>query len=318
MKEQKKKVIVVFLLLISCIISGYLLITVETTTKSLRSFSQADSLIQNEFANYSINNSQIRQYSTQAGSSFSRKIYQVRLPEEQSKTQFHADLNRIFYPYNIATPGRVNIADETMQIHLLYEDIIFRTIELETDSDLILQQNQVSIILAFNEIPSRNIISQLISLGEPIPILLSVEHPIQAKEFQKEFSGKYDRLIFRLYNEFNEDLIQTNPSIARRRINQFEEILPNARLLLNANSDNSQNIIEESDLSFIEAQSALQLHQNIGKTIFLEELNKLKSGAAHSLAIINGNETTLRWLEEKLPELKRSGVQIVPPDQIGF
>ncbi|GAA5521638.1 hypothetical protein LQ318_07790 [Aliifodinibius salicampi] len=318
MKEQKKKVIVVFLLLISCIISGYLFITVETSTKSLRSFSQADSLIQNEFTNFSINNSQIRQYSAQAGSSFSRKIYQARLPEEQSKTQFHADLNRTFYPYDIATPGKVNIADEIVQIHLLYEDIIFRTIKLETDSDLTLQQNKVSIILAFNAIPSSNILSQLTSLGEPIPILLSIEHPMQAKEFQEQLSGQYNRLIFRLYNEYNEDLIQTNPSIARRRVNQFEEILPNAHLLLNANSNNSQNIIEQSDLSFIEAQSALQLHHNLGKAVFLDELNKLKPGAAHSLAIINGNATTLGWLEEKLPELKRSGVQIVPPDQRGF
>jgi hypothetical protein len=74
----------------------------------------------------------------------------------------------------------------------------------------------------------------------------------------------------------------------------------------------------QTDLTFIDARKALYLHEKLGKASFLEELNKLKSDQSYSLAIITGNETTLRWLGEKLPELNKAGVELIPPPKINF
>lgn len=321
MKEQKKKRVIALLLLISCIISGAILFTAsDRAPKTLQSFAHADSLIEYEFMSFSIDEQQISRSSVEADSTFSRKIYHVDLPAGFSKTQFHAELNKRFYPLDISTPAQISFPDQQMRIHLKYHGTIFRTITLNTDSDLVYRRDRASIIVAVNEFPDNNLLNTLTSFGEPIPLALSVNHPMEANEFQKSLGGRYARILFWLRNDQNEDLIEHHPSVAMRRLKQFQDILPNAHLLLTG-SDNSSDIngmAAQANLTFIDASNALRLHEGLGKDSFLEELNKLKSSQSYPLAIVRGNETTLSWLREKLPELKKAGVELIPPSKINF
>lgn len=321
MKDQKKKKVIAFLLLISCAISGFMLaITSDKAPQELESLAQADSLIEYELTGFGISRQQISQNSIDIDSAFSRKIYHIDLPAGFSKTQLHAELNRRFHPLGISTPAQVSFTDQQMRIHLEYEGTIFRTITLNTNSDLEYRRERASIMVALTNYPDDELLSTLTSYGEPIPIVLSVDHPMEANELQKSLSGRYPRLIFWLQNDENEDLMQHDPPGALRRLKQFEDVLPNAQLLLvgSSRSSNANTIAARTNLTFIDARNALRLHQELGKGAFLEELNKLASSAPHSLAIITGNETTLKWLGEKLPELKKAGVDLIPPPKTNF
>ena len=324
MKEQRKKRIIVLLLFVSCTVSGYLLWAAsDGATQQLRSFAQADSLIERELGKFSIPSKQITASETEIDSSIIRKTYQVDLPAGFSKTQLHAELNRRFYPLGISTPTKVTFPEHNMNIHFQYRGTIFRTLELRTDSELTLHRNQASVIVAFEGLPDEELLTKLMSMGEPIPIVLSITHPMQANELLKSFSDQYDRILFWLQNDEGEDLIQSNSSTARRRLNQFENVVPNADLLLvgsnnPSQSNRSKQIVAQTALTFVDAREALRLHEELGKASFFEELHKLTSAQSSSLAIITGTETTLNWLDQKLPELKKGGVELVPPPKITF
>jgi len=160
----------------------------------------------------------------------------------------------------------------------------------------------------------------LTSFGEPIPIVLTTKHPMQANELLKRYSGRYNRLLFWIQNDDNEDLFRLKRLAVKRRLNQFENLLPNAQFLLvspkSGSSASSQKVIAQTSLTFIDARQALQLHQGLGRASFMNELDKLSPSHSQTIAIITGNETTLSWLEQKLPELKRAGVELVPPPKI--
>ncbi|WP_142713940.1 hypothetical protein [Fodinibius sediminis] len=297
-----------------------LVVSSKTPSRQLQSLAEADSLIEYELANFSISSNQVNQVSIDIDSSFSRKIYKVDLPPGFSKTQLHAELNRTFHPLGISTPALVTFPDQKMQIHLRYEGTIVRTITLNTNQDLVYRRDHASIIVALNDFPDEELTTMLTSFGEPIPIVLSVEHPMQANELQKSLSGRYRRLLYWLQNEENEDLIRKHPSLALRRLKQFEDILPSAHLLLSngSSSADSENIVSQTDLTYVDARDAFILHEELGKASFLSKLDKLKASPSYPLAIIMGNETTLRWLDEKLPELKKAGVELIPPPKITF
>lgn len=321
MKEQKKKRIIALLLLISCMISGFMLFNVsDSPPAKLQSFAQADSLVEYELRSFSISEQQISRSFVEVDSTFSRKIYHIDLPAGFSKTQLHAELNRRFHSLGISTPARVSFPDRQMRIHLEYKGTIFRTLDLHTDPDLVYNRDRASIIVAIDDFRDDEMLNTLSTFGEPIPIVLPVNHPMEANELQKSLAGRYERILFWLRNDADEDLMQQNPGVALRRLQQFENVLPNAHLLLvgSDNSPESRNMAAQTDLTFIDARKALYLHEKLGKASFLEELNKLKSDQSYSLAIITGNETTLRWLGEKLPELNKAGVELIPPPKINF
>ncbi|MCW9708864.1 hypothetical protein [Fodinibius salsisoli] len=320
MKEQKKKRFIALLLLAACLLSGYMLFqTSDGATRHLQSFAEADSLIELELSNFSISKHQIERTSVSLDSSFNRKIYRVDLPEGFSKTQLHAELNQVFHPYGIAMPAKVTFPEQEMQIHLEYKQTVIRTVELRTDADLTLQRNRASIIIAFNELPDVDLLNVISNFGEPIPVVLGVNHPMEANEIRKSLSGRYNRFLFWLQTEDNKDLIRNNPTAALRRMKQFEDILPQADILLaNQGRESNNSIVSETNLSFVKVENALRLHQELGKAAFLEELETLKSDPSFPVAIITGNETTLSWLEQKLPDLKKAGVQIIPPPKTTF
>ena len=316
MKEQKKKKLIAILLLASCFISGFILFsTSDTSTKRLTSLSEADSLIQQQFSSFNISEEQISVSTTQVDSNFTRKTYFVGLPYRFSKTQFHAEINDALYPYKIQTPAQVTFPQKNINIQLSYRETVIRTISLQTDPELSLQQNDISLLLSFEEIPQSQLIYQLNTLAEPIPLVLKIEQPMEVQVLKKELNGRYPSVIFWFQNKNGNDLIKTNPKAARARLDRLQDISPNSRVLIIQN-DASPFIENFNRITFVDASNAQLLHEQLGEKVFLEELTSLQSNTKSFLALISGSETTVKWLIEKLPDLKKAGARIIPPPKM--
>lgn len=318
MKEQKKKKVIAALLLISCFISGYLLIFSSSGgSKRLQNIAQADSLIQQELDDFNIDEQQIRISTTQVDSNFSRKTYHIGVPYEFSKTQFHAELNRRFHEYTVQTPAKVTFPEQNVDIHLLYRGTVIRTLSLQTDPELEITQNKISILVTFDESPDDEVITQLASLGEPISVVIKIDNPMDANDLKKQVN--YDRIIFWLQDGNGENLLAANPGTAISKLKQLNNVLPEAHILqLQQVGQTQQQIISKTNLTFINAANALLLDEEMGKTAFMEELNSMHAKPEQSIAIISGSSTTISWLQEKLPDLKKSGIDLVPPPQTNF
>ncbi|MDZ7657884.1 hypothetical protein [Fodinibius sp.] len=234
-----------------------------------------------------------------------------------SKTQFHAELNNALYPFGIQTPARVTFPQKNVDIQLSYKETVIRTISLQTDPKLSLQQNDISLLLSFDEIPESQLISQLNTLAEPIPLVLKIEQPMQVQTLKKELNGKYPSVIFWFQNKNGNDLIKTNPQAARARLDRLQDISPNSRVLITQN-DASSLLENFSRLTFVDASNAQLLHEQLGKKVFYEELTLLQSNTQSYLALITGTETTVEWLIEKLPDLKKAGARIIPPPKMNL
>lgn len=297
-----------------------LFVSSEGGSQQLRSLAQADTLINKELAAFNIPNQQLRISTVHVDSNFSRKIYHVNVPFQFSKTQLHAELNNTFHKYGVQTPARVLFPGKDVRIELVYHGNVIRTIAIQTDPDLILSQNKISILVVFNQVPDDELLSELASLGEPIPVVLTIDSPMQANELSKELKPRYRHVMFWLQNEDGNDLIKSNSKEAINKLKQMEDIMPNATMLLldNNKAQEKKKLVAQTDIAFVDAGNALMLHEDLGKASFLEGLDKLANDPSHSMAMITGNETTISWLSEKLPELKKAGADIIYPSKMHF
>lgn len=237
------------------------------------------------------------------------------LPYRFSKTQFHAELNDALNPFGIQTPAQVTFPQKDVNIHLSYRETVIRTISLQTDPELSMQQNDISLLLSFDEIPETELISQLNALAEPIPLVLKIEQPMEVQALKKQLNGQYPSVIFWFQNKNGNDLIKTNPKAARARLDRLQDISPNSSVLMTHN-DATPLIEKFNRITFIDASNAQQLHAELGKKAFLEELTSLQSNTESYLALVTGTETTVQWLVEKLPDLKKAGARIIPPPKM--
>lgn len=320
MKEQKKKRIIAILLLISCFISGYMLLATSSgNANRLHNLAQADSLIHQKLADFNISEQQVQTFTTRVDSNFSRKTYLVRLPYQFSKTQLHAELNRTFHNYSIQTPAKVTFPEQNVNIHLSYKGTVIRTISLQTDPDLTISRNHVSILVAFEQPPDEELITQLQRFGEPIPMVFKVENPMQANDLNKKLSSRYDHIFFWLQDKDGRDILKSSPRSAITKFKQLETILPEAKILqLQGGTQIQQQLAAQTNLTIVNAANALTLDEKAGEAVFFEKFHKLQTNSAYSMAVITGNKTTLRWFQEKLPELKKAGIRLNLPSQMNF
>lgn len=290
----------------------------EDSSKTLRSLAQADSLIQNVLTDFNINEKQIQLTTTRVDSNFRRKTYHVGLPYSFSKTQFHAELNSNLHEYSIETPARVTFPEQNVDIHLTYKGTVFRTISLQTDPELVAKQSQASILVAFDQLPDDGLLTSLESMGEPIPIVLKIENPAQAQDFGKQLNSSYNQILFWLQSKDGKDLTRINTNAAKQKLKQLEDVMPEAAILQLHNNKTHQRLVRNTNLTFIKVDNPLLLNEQLGKASFFEELHKLRTSRETLTAIINGNKTTISWLQEKLPELKKTGVTLISPFPTDF
>ncbi|HET6528337.1 MAG TPA: hypothetical protein VFG39_06265 [Balneolaceae bacterium] len=300
------------MLLISCFVSGYLFFAAsENPLQQLTDLAQADSLIKKELSNFNIGEQQVNIITTKVDSNLSRKTYYVSLPPAFSKTQLHAELNRVFYPYSIKTPATATFPEKNITINFLWFDTVIRTVKLQTDPELVLNRKQARILMIFNSKPEDELISQLASLGEPIPMVIKVTNPMQVKELSQQLDDQYKGIFFQFRNEQREDFSTGD------KLEELQDFLPSAMMVQVSSSKNIEPL-SKAGPAFIDAKDALILNEEMGKASFFKALSRLKTDQPHPLIIIKGSETTLNWLSEKLPELKKAGVRLMHPSAMDF
>lgn len=136
MSELRKKRLIVLLLFLSCLLSATLLIaTPEVENRRVRSLAQVDSLIRETFVPFNIGEQQIDSRYVTVDSTFRRRVFRVTLPPTISKTQLHARIQRTLHPYDISSPSRVMLPAGDMNIHLVWNQTVIRTLHLRTDPD---------------------------------------------------------------------------------------------------------------------------------------------------------------------------------------
>lgn len=133
MKSPKK--IITALLLVACVLSGIILAYTPTfIPNKITTETELDSLILLSFDQANFRNNQIRTFTVEMDSSFSRKVYRVRVSPSFSKTSFHLELHKRFHPLGLSTPSRVVFPERDMNIYIENEGTIFRTIRMITDN----------------------------------------------------------------------------------------------------------------------------------------------------------------------------------------
>lgn len=143
MQSETQRKWIVFLLLLSCATAGTLLLTADPTPpKKLESGAELDSLIQTAFHELDLTSSQIRERTIPVDSVFSRKSYHIQVAPNFSKTTLHYILQEKIWPYGARTVARVEFPERDMHLHVLFNNLVHRSLIIQEDSDLLLQQNQ--------------------------------------------------------------------------------------------------------------------------------------------------------------------------------
>jgi len=130
---KNSRILLTGLLLGACILTGALLVsTPSVENQYISEIQEIDDLIEASFSEYGIDKSQYRTFLAEIDTSFSRKIYRIEVPPEFSKTSFHLKLHHKFIPFGLSSPARVTFPEEDMEIHVVYNQTVFRTIRLVT------------------------------------------------------------------------------------------------------------------------------------------------------------------------------------------
>ena len=135
------KKIISALLLFACVLSGIILAyTPPFVPNKITTNAELDSLVQLSLDEARLLRKQVRVYDVEMDSSFSRKVYRVRVPSTFSKTSFHLDLHERLYPMGFTSPTRVIFPERDMNIYIEHEGTIFRTIRLITDNSILTEE----------------------------------------------------------------------------------------------------------------------------------------------------------------------------------
>ncbi len=310
------------MLFTSCVISGYLLLNASSTDNlPLQSFAHADSLILSELKNFSISDKQIHVVQTNIDSNFIRKTYRVRVAPQFSKTQLHAELNKTFYNYSVSTPGKVSFPHKDISIHLEYNNTVIRSIILQSDPNLSITRNRASLLLVFEEVPDNELLTELTSLGEPFPVVLKVENPMQANQLRDEVGKKYPRIIYWLQSRNSGNIFTAGLQEVEAIFKQMKEVMPDAVILRILDSESASDrerrqAVAQSGLSSVRLREPIIFDDNLGKSAFMDKLDtfaRQTSSQNHPVAIISADNSIISWLKEHLPELKKNGLEFVPP-----
>lgn len=147
MQTEKQRLLIVILLLLSCITAIVLLWKVEpVTSQKLKSTAQLDSLITTTFRSLEIRDNQVRSRPVVVDTVFSRRVFDIRVAPNFSKTTLHYKLHENLWPYGVETVARVEFPSRNMQIHMLVNNNIHRSMMIREDSELRIQQDQPIIL----------------------------------------------------------------------------------------------------------------------------------------------------------------------------
>jgi len=326
--EKKKKRIIVALLALASMIAAYMLIYLPgDPARYIGSTDQVDSLVTRELGEFRIDGRQIRSWQVTIDSNYHRKVMQIDLPPDFSKTQLHAELNRQLFPYDIETPARVHLPEGDMHIHLYYHGTILSSLLLRTDPGLSRRRNPASVLVEFQERPSEELLQDVIRFGEPIPVVLNINSALEAEELKKTLQDEYSRIYFHFSDSETDTPGQLFQNAAyKEELHHLHKVDPEARvvtfvdLTLNLPSSAKKWMVQ-SDLTFVDLSGAIVLDANDGKLKFDQKLKRFARQAANDerpVLLVKASSRALEWLHDSLLEFKKSGLTIIKPNEITY
>ena len=141
---MSKKGWVTLLLASCCFLAATLHIEIDPKPEPvLHSPAQMDSLIAQTTYDFRIPAEHIRIQTVSHDSIFKRKIYTLSVPTGFSKTTFHHHLNTRLEPLRVSIFGSVQFPEKDLELNLLYNDTVHRTLHLESEPDLTNQQTTI-------------------------------------------------------------------------------------------------------------------------------------------------------------------------------
>lgn len=325
--DRNKKYLIVLLLLGACTTSIFLLLSAsDSATKRLHSIAQADSLIRGDLNTFNISDRQVRDRSIQINATDTRKIYEVRVPPGFSKTHLHQEIHQTFYEYGIFVPAKVTFPEKNLNIQLLSNNTVFATIKLETDTDLTMVRSFGSILVAFDHAPSQEMLRRIEALGEAIPVVLKIEDMEQALEISDDFWKEHENILFWLQNEENGNVISSDSENMLPKLQQVQQEVPGAGLLSFQSLEEKDNArfiqaLSGTTLDYVDVSEAILLHADLGRTAFIQELQKFRLRAQrgeYPVAIVMADDESLGWLHKEIANFKKSGLRIVSPKKNSF
>ncbi len=102
----------------------------------LTSGSQLDSLITQTAYDFKISSDRMNIRTVPVDSTFQRKDYRLDVPSGFSKTTFHHHLNTRVSPLGVTLYGEMFFPEQHLNINLIYNETVHRTIRLRNDPDL--------------------------------------------------------------------------------------------------------------------------------------------------------------------------------------
>lgn len=328
--EKTKKRLIALLLLVSCIVSTLILVfSPVPAITNLRSFAQADSLIERNLDRFNISAGQIRVSQVRADTHLTRKTYYIDVPPGFAKTLLHADLNRALHPLSVGTPAKVWLPEDEMLIHLAYRGTVFRSLSIRTDPSLRLDRNFASLLLAFDGVPPNRLLDDIISLGEPISVVLRVSDAREAEESHMRIEERYSLVCYWVTHAEPEAGRNRSGPLSSPYLATLGEFDSGSRILSFRDLDGPgaapaaqlERVASENEVAFVDVSDARVLDSNLGESVFKRELAKFEQRARNGeapLAIVMADRDALDWLREELAEFKKGGLYLVRPPEIDF
>jgi hypothetical protein len=317
--------IVVALLLLSIGASATLLYFPEiVNSQEMASLELIDEIILSELTEFNIKQNQIKERNAEIGSGFNRKVIQVSIPQNFSKTFLHSELAFMLKPLSIATPSTVSLPDDEMNIHIYWRNTVVRTIELRNSSNAVRNQSPGAILLTANTYPPKVVLNRIAQMGEPVRLILKSDNtdvilswlqqiprnmkpPLIALDYGSPVSvlsdERFERYIadvMRIRKQTSNAsliLIESSGTIAERRLSRLRRtgiyvVVVRNPILLDASTD--RELFRAQLQTFVYASRTGEL----------------------PVLILPATAQVIDWLKEDLVQYKKGGLVLAEPEFI--
>ena len=315
---------IAILLAMACLISVLTLATDNPGPYPINP-GDADSLLLHELSVFNIPSDKIQWNRIDVDSTFYRKNYRVRLPVGLSRTWFHSELSRKLYDHGMTTWAKVEFPGHLMNIHIIANNTVLRSISLETDTLYHRRLNPATVMMYFDRPPTRAMLDRIDAYGEPIPMVLKVTSPAQAEAWSERLEPTRHPYYFWMNDDqhytsegFNEASYlnrsrELASSTSRPGLLFFEPTTakPSAEFFRKL-SENNISLVETRDASIINpAEGRVQFHRE------LDRFSRQARAGQHPIALVRVTDQSLDWFTENLNELKKGGTVLVLPGIVG-
>lgn len=319
--HHKKKILV--LLLILCSMFTWLIISYEHDVRQLSAGTMAemDSLIISELSLFNIPAASINARETTVTPNFTRKSYEVHIPQGISRTWLHAELARKLYPHNIRTYATVTFPEQSIKIGIVRGNTLIRSVSLIPDTSAVRPAQIASVLAYFDQRPNPELINRLQRFGEPIPIVLRARSPQQAQRWYDALPENQRDVYFWIMDEdyaypgaeFNSDqfLVTANAMRSIRR-NPVVVYFPPAD---NRPGETFFTKLRENRIRIIRTRNVHLLSDRNGRFAFDQEFRRYANAATRGenpMAFIRLSSQSLDWMDQHLTDLKKGGVILTP------